>query len=77
LDRAFDDLKKNPFCGTKIPHKLWPRQYQIKYRIDNLWKYDLPDGWRMIYTIRADQITILAVVLEWFNHKEYEKRFRY
>lgn len=77
LSRAFDDLKKDPFCGIKIPKKLWPKEYIQKYEIDNLWKYDLPDGWRMIYTVRANQVTILTVVLEWFDHKEYERRFHY
>ncbi|NYZ77169.1 hypothetical protein H0O02_02535 [Candidatus Micrarchaeota archaeon] len=77
LDRAFDDLKKDPFCGIKIPKKFWPKDYIVKYEIDNLWKYDLPDGWRLIYTIRANQVTILSVVLEWFDHKEYERRFGY
>jgi hypothetical protein len=50
LDKAFDVLKKDPFCGIKIPHKLWPDEYVRKYGIDNLWKYNLPDGWRLIYS---------------------------
>jgi Txe/YoeB family toxin of Txe-Axe toxin-antitoxin module len=77
LDRAFDDLKKDPFCGTKIPKQLWPKDYIKKYQIDNLWKYDLPNAWRLVYTIKADKVTILAVVLEWFDHKSYERRFKY
>lgn len=77
LNRAFDDLKKDPFSGIKIPKKLWPSDYIKKHAIDNPWKYDLPNGWRMIYTIRANQVTILTVVLEWFDHKEYEKKFGY
>jgi len=77
LNRAFDDLKNDPFSGVKIPKKLWPSDYVKKYGIDNLWKYDLPNAWRLIYTIKADKVTILAVVLEWFDHKDYEKKFKY
>ncbi len=77
LNRAFDDLKKDPFSGIKISKKLWPDDYVKKYEIDNLWKYDLPNGWRLIYTVRANQVTILTVVLEWFSHKDYERRFGY
>ena len=77
LNRAFDDLKQDPFCSMKIPKKLWPKEYIRKYGIDNLWKYDLPDGWRLIYTVRANQVMVLTVVLEWFDHKEYERRFGY
>jgi Txe/YoeB family toxin of Txe-Axe toxin-antitoxin module len=77
LERATDDLKENPFCGIKIPKNLWPENYVKKYSIDNLWKYDLPNAWRLIYTVSKDQVKILAIILEWFNHKEYEKRFGY
>jgi hypothetical protein len=27
IDRAIKDLKSNPTCGTKIPKKLWPKEY--------------------------------------------------
>ncbi|MFH0837167.1 MAG: hypothetical protein V1870_03490 [Candidatus Aenigmatarchaeota archaeon] len=77
LERATDDLKKNPECGIKIPRKFWPKEYVSKYRIDNLWKYDLPNAWRLIYTIAKDEIKIMAIILEWFDHKDYEKRFGY
>jgi hypothetical protein len=77
LDRSFDDLKKDPRTGIKIPKKQWPKDYIKKYEINNLWKYDLPNGWRLIYTLKADQVMIVTVVLEWFDHKEYERKFKY
>jgi mRNA-degrading endonuclease RelE of RelBE toxin-antitoxin system len=77
IDRAVDDLKEKPTCGIKIPKKLWPKGYVKKYEITNLWKYDLPNGWRLIYTIETDEIMIVAIILEWFDHKDYEKRFNY
>ena len=77
LERATDDLKKNPNCGIKIPQDLWPKEYIKKYKIDNLWKYDLPNAWRLIYTIAKDEVKIMAILLEWFDHKNYERRFGY
>ena len=77
LERATDDLKKNPESGIKIPKKYWPKEYVKKYNTDNLWKYDLPEAWRLIYTITKDEIKIMAIILEWFDHKNYEKRFGY
>ena len=77
LERATNDLKENPLCGIKIPKNLWPKEYVRKYSIDNLWKYDLPNAWRLIYTISKDKVQILAIILEWFDHKDYEKRFGY
>ena len=78
LDRAIGDLEINAFCGTQIPKKLIPKEYEIKFgTIHNLWKYDLPNGWRMIYTIKKDKVVVLSIILEWLNHKDYEKRFKY
>jgi len=75
--RAINDLKKNPITGTKVPKKLWPKEYITNYRITNLWKYDLPNSWRLVYTIETDEVRIMNIILEWFNHKDYEKRFGY
>ena len=77
ISKALDRLKENPFCGIKIPRKLWPKEYGKKFGIDNLWKYDLHNGWRLIYTIKGDAVSIVAIILEWFGHKNYEKRFGY
>ena len=77
ISRAIQDLKVNPTCSIKIPKNLWPKEYIKKYGITNLWKYDLPSGWRLIYTIEADEVKIMNIILEWFDHKGYEKRFRY
>ena len=78
LRRAIEDIKQNPFCGTKIQQKLFPKEYIKKYHITNLWKYDLPKAWRIIYTlINENEAELLSIILEWFNHKEYEMRFNY
>ena len=76
LERATNDLKKNPLCGIKIPKDFWPKEYIKKYNIDNLWKYDLPNGLILIYTIdRESEVRLLSIILKFFNHKNYERRF--
>jgi len=75
--RAFEDLEKNAFCGIRIQKRLISKVYIEKYGIDNLWKYDLPRGWRLIYSVANSEITILSIILEWMSHKDYEKRFGY
>lgn len=45
INRAIEDLKKNPLCGIRIPNKLIPKDYVKKYKINNLWKYNLPNAW--------------------------------
>ncbi len=77
LKRAIDDLKKDPFVGMPIAHKLIPKEYVKKYDIDNLRKYNLPNGWRLIYTIIGNDVKIISMILEWLNHKSYEKRFKF
>ncbi len=77
ISRAIDDLEENSFCGIQIPKKLIPKVYIDKYGIDNLWKYDLPKGWRLIYSVANDEVCIISIILEWMNHKDYEKRFNY
>ncbi|MCW1299429.1 MAG: hypothetical protein QXD02_03855 [Candidatus Parvarchaeum sp.] len=77
LNRAFDDLKKDPECGIQIPKKLIPKYYIQRYGIDNLWKYNLPNAWRLMYSIKGSDVSVIAVVLEWLPHKEYERRFGY
>ena len=77
IKRAIDDLRKNHLSGLKVPKQLWPKEYIQKYKITSLWKYDLPNGWILIYTIETDELKILGILLEWFDHKEYERRFGY
>ncbi|MCX6804226.1 MAG: hypothetical protein NTY48_06720 [Candidatus Diapherotrites archaeon] len=77
INRALDDLTEDLSKFVKIPHNRWPNVYVRNYGITNLWKYDLSNGWRLIYTITADGVLILTIILEWFNHKEYERRFGY
>jgi len=77
INSAFDYLFENPLSGKKIERKKWPKEYIKKYEITNLWKYNLSDGWRLIYTIQNQDIQIVTIVLEWFSHKDYERRFGY
>ena len=74
---ATDNLEENVFCGMQIQKRLIPKEYIKKYGITNLWKYNLPKGWRILYSIRREEIIVMAVILEWFDHKEYERRFKY
>jgi hypothetical protein len=77
LLRAFKDIEENVFCGVQIPKRLIPKDYIQKFGIKNVWKYNLPDAWRLIYSIEGKNFFVISIVLEWMNHKEYERRFRY
>ena len=75
--RAFGDLENNANCGIQLAKNLIPKIYIKTYDIENLWKYDLPKGWRLIYSVENTDITVVSIILEWFDHKNYERRFGY
>ena len=77
LSRAFEDIEENVFCGIQIPKKLIPKDYVKKFKVKNLWKYNLPDAWRLIYSVEGKNLLIVSIVLEWLDHKTYERRFKY
>ena len=45
-------IKANPFYGDNIPKKQIPKSYKVQ----NLWRVELTGYWRMLYTIKGDQI---------------------
>lgn len=73
LNQAMDNIEENAFCGIQIPKRLIPKEYDVK----NLWKYDLPKGWRLLYSIVNEEIVVVSIIIEWVDHKSYEKRFKY
>ena len=77
LNQAFDRLSEDAFSGIQIPKRQIPKRYIEKFGIDNLWKLNLPQGWRLLYSVARDEILIISIILEWLPHKIYEKRFKY
>jgi Txe/YoeB family toxin of Txe-Axe toxin-antitoxin module len=77
LNRAFDDIARDAFSGIQISKRLIPRKYIEEYEIDNLWKYNLPNAWRLLYSVARDEVFVISVILEWLPHKVYERRFKY
>jgi hypothetical protein len=75
--RAIEKLEIDPFIGERVPKYLIPEYYIKRYGANNLRKYNLSDSWRLIYTIVGTDVLIVSIILEWMNHKEYERRFGY
>ena len=79
ISKAIINLKQNVFCGEHIPKRLIPKEYVQKYSVENLYWYSLPNSWRLVYSIFTfkDNIKILAVIIDYFDHKNYERKFGY
>lgn len=77
LDLALDRIAADAFCGIQVPKKLIPKDYHTKYGpLDNLWKHNLTRSWRLVYTVARDGDTN-AVIIEWLDHTNYDRRFGY
>ena len=77
ISKAIDDIKENIFCGEQIKKDRIPKDYIRNYKITNLWWYPLPDGWRLVYSIITNKSEVLATIVEYFDHKNYERKFGY
>ncbi len=77
IERVKGRLKDNPFAGEQVQKNLIPRYYINKYGVANLWRIDLSDYWRLIYTIQSNEVEIIDFVLNIVDHKKYDKIFGY
>ncbi len=78
LGTAIKILFEDRGRGEKIEHDKWPKYYVDTYKIKNLWRYELLDGKRLVYTILGSNDGFIISIIEAFwNHDEYDKRFGY
>ena len=78
LIRAINTLQEDAFSGRNVKKDLIPKSLIQKYKLNNLWIYNLPNGWRMLYVLTpSEEVQIIAVILDWMNHKDYEKLFKF
>jgi len=77
INRVKDLLKQNPFAGDQVKKKQIPTKYIQKFDVDNIWRIELADRWRLVYTITGNQIEIITFIMDIFDHKDYDKVFGY
>ena len=73
-----DRLARDATVGDPIRKSLIPAALKRKYQIDNLWRLELPDGWRALYTIASRPAGRPEVmILRMLSHKDYNRLFGY
>lgn len=79
IKQKSDLIRSDPHYGDPIKKSLIPKEYAIKYNITNLFRVELPNYWRMLYTLTEGNTTIeiISFVLDIIDHKEYNKKFGY
>ncbi|MBI5036178.1 hypothetical protein HZC09_02435 [Candidatus Micrarchaeota archaeon] len=77
LLKAIEKLKYDFKAGEHISKEKIPVYYKQKYGVENLWKLNLDQDYGLVYAIRGTENEVTSVLLEFFDHKEYERRFGY
>lgn len=77
LDKAFNKLKLNPYCGDRVQKKRIPKSYLNKYGLDNLLIMDLPGAWRLLYSVERFEDNIIVIIVDFMSHTDYDRLFRY
>ena len=79
VDKKVELIKANPHYGNPIAKKLIPKDYKEKYGINNLFRVELPNRWRMLYSLTDSEtkIEIIAFILDLIGHPTYNKKFGY
>jgi hypothetical protein len=78
LRRTIKKIQNDYESGIFIQNSRVPKSYRKKYEATTLWKYNLPNGWRLIYKIDNDENNEpIAVILKWMSHRQYDEDFGY
>ncbi|MFH0906370.1 MAG: hypothetical protein V1824_03455 [archaeon] len=74
IEQKVELLKLNPEVGRCVKKNLIPKDY-IDKGITNLWILNLSNYWRLLYTIKTNEIYIICVLLEFGDHNKYNQIF--
>jgi mRNA-degrading endonuclease RelE of RelBE toxin-antitoxin system len=79
INKKIGFIKDNIHYGNPIAKKLIPQEYKVKYEVTNLFRVELPNFWRILYTLTEGdtRIEIIAFVIDVIDHNEYNKKFGY
>ena len=76
IERKIEILKANPQYGNPISKNLIPEEFKIK-GITNLYRVELSNFWRMLYTLEGSKVEIFLFILSIVDHPAYNKIFSY
>ena len=76
FERIKDIVKENPQYGNPIKKERIPQALK-QLGIHNLYRAQLANYWRMLYTVEGTPEKIFVFILAIIDHKEYDKLFGY
>lgn len=77
INHTITRIKQDYLYGDLVPRKQLPKSLITKYGTNKILRVELTGYWRLLYTLVGNEIEIIALVLDFMNHKEYDKLFEY
>ena len=77
INNSIKNLKLDPYFGNLIPRKYLTKKVISKYGTDKIFRVELVGYWRLMYTVIGEETQIIAFILEYVDHSEYNKLFNY
>ena len=78
IDEMKDRLLFNMLSGDSIRKRRIPRHYMERYGVDNLFRFEHPEGYRSCYTlVNVEGVGVCPIILDVMSHPEYERTFGY
>lgn len=79
INKKIELIKMNYHYGNPIAKELIPKEFKDKYEISNLFRVELSNFWRMLYSIvdGDDTVEIISFILSISDHEDYNKMFGY
>lgn len=76
INRIIEVLKQNPQYGDPIAKDLIPDEFK-KQGVHNLYRVELSNFWRMLYSLEGNKLEIFVFILSISDHPTYNKLLGY
>ena len=74
IKKAIEKIKEDCQAGENVKKDSSILYfYKKKFGVNNIRIYDLPLFYRLVYSLSSNEIEIISVILDWKDHKEYNK----
>jgi len=77
INNAIRNIKADCYYGDLIPRKFISKATFQRYGTNKIFRVELIGYWRLLYTVVGDEVKIIALILEYMDHKKYNKIFGY
>ncbi len=77
IEKTLTLIEINPYHGNLIPKKYLNKNLIKIYGTDKIYREELIGYWRLIYTLIGNEIKIVAIILDFMNHNDYNNLFGY